>query len=162
MKRPKDDGWRICPDVPETLLTILPREAKVVELGGGIGSPYLHHLFPNTTTIEHAQSWADYLREMGLTYMHLPLVDGWYQDSPELEAALSSADCLVVDGPPGRLRSRIRTRLSQVAPNCLVVWDDSQRTAMARLIQELVLGGWDLVAEVRDGKRTTTITRAPR
>lgn len=162
MKRPEDDGWRICPDVPELLLSIIPRDAKVVELGGGMGSPYLHHLFNQAITIEHAQAWADYLRELGLSFMHLPLVGGWYQESQELNEALKAADCIIVDGPPGQLRAHIRTRLHHFPPDCVVVWDDSQRPHARELLAELTAAGWKLLSEVQDGHRRTTIMKTPR
>lgn len=162
MNRPQDDGWRIHPLVPETLRTMLPRDAKVVELGGGTGSPYLHHIFPNAVTIEHAQTWADYLQGMGLAYMHIPLSGGWYKETDELLAALAGADCIIVDGPPARRRINVRSRLIHFPPDCVVVFDDSQRLQLAELIDQLVEdGGWLPLEGVRDGKRQTTILRTP-
>ena len=162
MERPKDDGWRIDPNVPETLMTMLPRSAKVVELGGGIGSPYLHHLFPNTITIEHSQKWASYLIEMGLRMMHLPLVAGWYEETPELLYHLASADCIIVDGPPGELRPKVRRRLGSFAHDAVVVFDDSHRHQIHELLEHLVEdGGWERLGSLRDGKRETSILRTP-
>jgi hypothetical protein len=162
MKRPKSDGWNMHPLVSETLRDMLPRHAKVVELGGGTGSPYLQHLFPNTTTIEHDQSWADYLSQMQLTYMHVPLSGGWYKETPLLIAKLAEAHCIIVDGPPGRMRPNVRGRLRYFPADCIVVFDDSQRDHNEQLIRKLMRDqGWQALEAISDGKRTTTILKTP-
>ena len=95
--------------------------------------------------------------------MHVPLSGGWYKETPLLIFnKLAEADCIIVDGPPGRMRPNVRGRLRYFPADCVVVFDDSQRDHNDQLIRKLRRDqGWQALEAISDGKRTTTILKTP-
>ena len=149
------NAWQMSPAVQQWMVKHIPRSATVLELGGGTGSVALHAAF-RTTTVEHDERWTAYLRRTGLATHHAPIdEDGWYTMTPELERHLSTADVVVIDGPPGALRKNATRHLDQIKPGAFVIFDDSNRPDVAAMIL------YPTVAVLRDENRTTHITKKP-
>lgn len=147
------DNWSISPKVHLWMARHVPRDAQVLELGGGAGTPALHELFPNTITVEHDERWTRMLRNQGLYILHAPLERGWYSRTPELKQALAAADVIIVDGPPGGLRKNGAPHLYPIKAGTWVLYDDSHRPDVRANIAHPV------VTVIEDQHRTTTITR---
>jgi hypothetical protein len=148
------NAWQISTKVHDWMTRHIPRRSIVLELGGGTGSHALHTAF-TTTTVEHDERWTRYLRRTGLSTHHAPLTRGWYDLTPELDRHLSTADVVVVDGPPGLLRKNIAPHLDRIKAGAFVIFDDSHRPEVRALIT------YPTVAVIRDGDRTTHVTKKP-
>lgn len=148
------NAWQVSPRVHTWMLKHIPRSATVLELGGGTGSATLHRAWP-TTTVEHDDRWTAYLRRSGFATHHAPLHEGWYTVTDELTRHLSTADVVLIDGPPGALRKNIAKHLDTIKPGAFVIFDDSHRPDVARLIEYPVL------AVITDGARTSHVTKKP-
>lgn len=148
------NAWQMSPLVQEWMTRHIPRKATVLELGGGTGSVGLHATW-RTTTVEHDERWTAYLRRTGLATHHAPIVDGWYELTPELERLLSTADVVVIDGPPGALRTNAAPHLDHIKPGAFVIFDDTHRAKVRRMVT------YPTVTVITDGPRTTHITKKP-
>ncbi len=148
------DPWSVSPKVHEWMERHIPRSAKVLEIGGGAGTPALHDMFPNAITVEHDERWTRLLRQLDLHIIHAPLERGWYTLSHDLQAALQTADAVLIDGPPGGLRRNGPRHLALIKPGAWVLYDDSQRPDVRAGIAHPV------VTTITDQHRSTTITRS--
>lgn len=156
------DLYAINPTVSNWIARTYP-EAKVVEIGGGNGSRYLHRVCRGTYTIEHHPKWAAVLRQDGLWHGKCHLTNGWYDLTQEAEAQLRQADVVVVDGPPGKLRQNIRHNLHYIKPGAVVLFDDTHRAELQAICNNLTtVHGWEYIKEIPDsGQRSTTVLRKP-
>lgn len=155
------DPWAMNPKVSEWLGENLDAELRAVELGGGSGSILLHGLFRNCVTVEHDETFTKMLRKARLTVLEVPLRDGWYDMTTDLPALIQSAQLLVVDGPSGWRRENIKKHTAHISPGTVVVFDDSQRSALQLYLDDLVSAGWEVLECIRDGHRTAHIMRKP-
>jgi hypothetical protein len=159
--QPSTNPWALNPHVSEFLALEYPG-AKILELGGGTGSPYLHHLNSDVLTVEHDPDWITYLEGMGCRYLAVPLEAGWYLPSKELGQAMAAAQVIVVDGPPGRKRVNFMQHLHRVPPGCVVVLDDAHRPEIANLEDHARDNlGWLPVEAFHDGRRRAVLLQKP-
>lgn len=156
------DAYAMNPAVTDWIARTYP-SAKVVEIGGGTGSAYLHRKCPGTYTIEHHPRWAAVLRSDGLWHGKCNLQDGWYDLTAEAEDQLRHADVVVVDGPPGSLRNKIINHVHLFKPGAVVVFDDSHRDGIQKIIASLTgVGGWKQLHKIAEEEtRTTTVLQVP-
>ena len=101
------DRFNIPPPVLAWCHGNLPENAKVLELGSGLGTRELAKHFA-VTSVEHdpqfLNAWDSY-------YIHAPLVDGYYQRDAMERALESEYAAIIIDGPPAFERSNRRSRL---------------------------------------------------
>lgn len=124
--KPCFGGSGITEDVFQAICREIEKGDTVIELGAGDAStPALASRFV-VYSVEHDP---DYIGKYPVTYIHAPLVDGWY--SPEVLArSLPLVYKLVlVDGPPGDRdnRSRILEHLDLFDPQAKYVIHDIHR-----------------------------------
>ncbi len=97
-------SWRLPEEAFEFLAPKLRAlgNVPVVELGSGPGTMRLAVLCRGRLwSVEHDETWLE--KYPVTTYIHAPIVDGWY-DRTALEAALpKSIGALIVDGPPQKI-----------------------------------------------------------
>jgi hypothetical protein len=148
-----NDAWALARQVIEWMYANVPREATVLELGGGRGSKRISRHFRNTTTVEHDPVWVGFLLRQGVPTLHRPLVDGWYEADPLLIELLSEADVVVVDGPIGSLRNNIEPYLKHIKAGATVVFDDTHRAKTRALVR------WPITHEIYSDRRRTTICK---
>jgi len=94
-------GWSISEDMLDYLYS-LPKGAKMVELGSGIGTKYLLKHF-NLTSIEQNEA---YVNKYHSNYIHAPIANGWFDINALIGKDLT-CDVLLVDAPFGVSRAPI-------------------------------------------------------
>lgn len=145
------------------------RPEQIVELGSGrstlLIAQRLEHLGQgHVTSLDHLQEFADrtrtWLRELGgverATVIHAPITDHelagetwpWYSMEVAKNRLPDRIDLLVVDGPPGELRTDSRwpavpLLLDRLAADAVVILDDGDRTDETRIAHSWheLLGG---------------------
>jgi len=91
-------GSGITEDVFQAICGLLDKGDTVLELGGGAAStPALASRF-TVYTVEHDPK---YLYLYPSTYIHAPLVNGWYSREVLEKQIPKHYDLVLVDGPPG-------------------------------------------------------------
>ena len=159
-------GGAASPDLLLLLCRIMLQQQpqRIVECGAGVSTVILGYLAQqlgrgHVTTLEHNHEWfervsrwiADHGLQDSVTLVHAPLVAQsetgtaftWYAQ-PQVDALLAAAqpiDLLFVDGPPLYESSTDRypalLRLGRaVAPDGVVVLDDTSRTGEQRLARD--------------------------
>ena len=101
------DWFNIPPPVLAWCHANLPKNAKVLELGSGLGTRELAKHFA-VTSVEHDRR---FLNAWDSNYIHAPLVDGYYQRDAMEQALESEYAAIIIDGPPAFERSNRRSRL---------------------------------------------------
>lgn len=184
---PTTRGWAASPDLLLLLVSLVEqhRPATVLDLGSGSTTLWMatamrtHGIEGRIIAIDHDENYAELTRravvEHGLDkyadVRHAPLQDlelagetwPWY--SVDALADVQHVDLLVVDGPPGVLRSHARypalpTLLHRLAPGALVVIDDYARpdeTAMVERWRDEI-PGWSL-RKLQHEKGTAVLSR---
>jgi hypothetical protein len=112
----------------------------VVELGSGHGSQRLAAALPDgcrLVSVEHDDRFVGLVP--GLSYVHAPIVDGWY-DATRLAASLPPAAeiaAVVIDGPPKAIgRAGVLLHLERLGAGPIVV-DDAHRPADLEVAREI-------------------------
>jgi len=80
----------------------LTRKCNVVELGSGAGTPLIADMCERLYSIEHDAAWIG-MYPFDTNYIPAPIVDGWYDPEVIARCMPKEYDCIVVDGPPGRI-----------------------------------------------------------
>jgi len=109
-------------------------EATFLEFGGGAGSLDLHAAFYGFT-VEHDYRWYDWLTRKGIQTIYAPLDNGFYMLTKKLQRRVQLAEIVVIDGPPGRLRENAHRIQQFIKPGATVVYDDSHRNYVAKMMQ---------------------------
>lgn len=183
---PPSRKWAASPDFILALCSrvLSDRPELVVELGGGLSTIWLGYAVERAgkgrvVSIDHDAEYAErtraLVRQHGLEDVvevrHAPLIDvtvgndswPWY-DTTVLDD-LDGCDLLVVDGPPGALRSHARypampLLVNRLAETAVVMVDDCVRTdeqeIVARWVEEYP--GWR-VETLEHEKRTSVLSR---
>jgi hypothetical protein len=124
-------AWSLPPDAFEFLRSRLSPEATVVELGSGEGTRRLVDSYARVFSVEHDEK---FVGKYGSTYIHAPIVDGWYDRTAIAYALPSRFDCVIVDGPPGNIgRQGVLRHLDLFGPVPMLV-DDVHRPAEREVI----------------------------
>lgn len=112
----------------------LPAGKTILELGSGNGTAHLVKRW-DVVSVEHSPRFVGL---HGSTYIHAPIVDGWY-DTEVLRAQLPSEyDLIFVDGPPGSIgRDGFYTHFSLFRDDVPVVLDDTHRPQERQLVRLL-------------------------
>lgn len=148
-----NDQWMMSRRVVEWMEKNLDPSLRILELGGGRGSKRIQIRWRNSLTIEHDPKWVGHLLRAGCSVMHRPLVDGWYEMDDELREEIQKADVLIIDGPPGYLRTNILPFMDLPKEGCILIIDDTHRAKNRSLIQD------PIIATIKDEKRMTHITK---
>ena len=118
-------SWALPLEVFAFLRRRLRRPATVIEFGSGEGTANLVESYGSVYTVEHDPAWLGKVH--GATYIHAPIVDGWY-DRAALDALPLNPDCIVIDGPPGAIgRAGILRHLDLLGYAPLIVDDVHRR-----------------------------------
>lgn len=117
--------WRLPPEAFEFLRHHLAQPATIVELGSGDGTHLLREL-GQVCSIEHDEAW---LRTGPFTsFIHAPIVDGWYDPAAIRGKLPDKYDCLIVDGPPGSIgRGGLLANLDLFRQDVPLLLDDVHR-----------------------------------
>ncbi|MGH3682603.1 MAG: class I SAM-dependent methyltransferase [Natronosporangium sp.] len=184
---PLDGGWAVAPDFMLLLVSLVRerRPATIVELGSGASTVWtalaLQELGIESrmVAVDHDVTFAERTRErltaLGLEKVvevrHAPLVDvevdgevyPWYDRAAF--ADVDSCDLLVVDGPPGILRSESRYPAlpllgERICPGGQVLMDDLVREDEQHIVARWVaqLPGWR-VRELSLAKGAALLTK---
>ena len=121
------------------------QDPRVIEYGSGSGTPWLCERAERAISVEHLAPWAEkvsaLLDEMGLTNHRMivePLGDGYVM---AIEEEGGPYDLVIVDG---RLRVKcVRTAINHVAPDGMLVLDNSERPYYKPAIDLLDGLGWE-------------------
>jgi hypothetical protein len=121
------DLWAAPQAVHEYLERRLPEGAHILELGSGSGTTRLveHYEF-QVTTVEHDP---EYLNKCaGATYIHAPIISGWYDTSILRTELPAGYDVLLVDGPTGAIgRGGLFSNLDLFDTSKPMIFDDVNR-----------------------------------
>lgn len=150
------DLYQISRKVHDWMEKNLDRKSRVLELGGGRGSKRLQNLFPNSLTIEHDPHWVGHLLRASCRVMHRPLVDGWFEIDDELREEIRKADVILIDGPPGYLRSNFEKHWDLLSGETILIIDDTHRAKVRRMVKD------EIIAIIHDDRRMTHITKSKR
>lgn len=161
--------WSISPALAawlEELSHERPGIRRILELGPGWSTSLLAAGWPlaSITTIEHdwrfaRQHLSDLSRLANVRLIIAPLVESpatglWY-DLADL--TFSGIDLLLIDGPPGGLRPRIRagaaSLLPALSPGALVVLDDACRADESALVDDWCRTRFEALEPLYDGGR---------
>ena len=125
------DDWSISKECFEKIVSILPFDSTILELGSGRMTE-LFSKFYNVYTVEQDEEWVDHFPDP--TYFHVPVkemetihfgLQSWY-DTDILKEKLQniSYDLLLIDGPKGR-RGGFLDQLELFDNNVVWVFDDT-------------------------------------
>jgi hypothetical protein len=102
----RTDNGSISPELFHYIRELLPDGATILELGSGEGTRELSKSY-RMYSIEHNRRW---LNKYKSTYIHAPLVGGWY-DVEILDRNLPETyDLILVDGPPAHKKNISKSR----------------------------------------------------
>lgn len=123
-------SWALPPEAFWFLGSRLGDRAVVLELGSGEGTERLVRMARKVYSVEHDEAW---LGKYGSTYIHAPIVDGWY-DRAALEGKLPEhPDCVIVDGPPGAIGRQGMLRHLDLFGSAPLLVDDVHRPSEMEL-----------------------------
>ena len=148
--------WAISKQLFDYLRETLPSGSTILELGSGAGTAELAKHY-RMYSVEHD---ASFLNQHSSTYIHAPIVNGWYDTSIFSGQRPSSYDLLLVDGPPQTIgREGILQNLALLDLTKPAVIDDVHREPERRILDALArhIG---VVPEIRsDGTKSFGILR---
>lgn len=98
----------------------------ILEFGSGLGTDALLRYY-NVVSIEHNPSFVGNRNESHVCFF-APIENGWYKRKVVQEALKCSFDLILIDGPPGELRSGVLSHID-LFRNVLspIIFDDVQR-----------------------------------
>jgi hypothetical protein len=117
-------GWSISKELFDWILSNLPKGSTILELGSGGGTKELVKFY-NVYSVEHDIKWVDLVPES--TYIHAPLVDGWYDVEILKDKLPKEYDLLLIDGPIGENRINIINHYDIFNKNIPIIIDDTNR-----------------------------------
>ena len=129
-------GWAIDVQLFLWMEQNIASGSRVVELGSGKGTGPLSETY-ELTSIEHNLQWLGYCPTT--SYVHAPLVDGWY-DAECVEHALEQSGdyvAVLIDGPPGAFRKGMADYLDIFNKDAIYIVDDAQRPGEQWLMGEM-------------------------
>lgn len=127
-------GWAISKQLFDWLLAKLPSSSTILELGSGAGTKELAKHF-RVYSVEHDVRFLD---RYDSTYIHAPIVEGWYDPAILAERLPASYDLLLVDGPPQQIgRGGILKHLTLFDLTKPIVIDDVHRKAERRILDKI-------------------------
>jgi predicted O-methyltransferase YrrM len=138
------------------LVKHLQAGSTILELGSGAGTKVLSRTW-KMWSVEHDPKWLNRCRST--TYIHAPIVDGWY-DLEILAAQLPKKyDLLLIDGPPGRQRPGVIGHLEALFNlQVPVVVDDVHRKGDMRIAKAIAeITGRELTTLPSDYRRRFAI-----
>jgi len=144
--------WSITEQHLSWLSSRLPENKTILELGSGNGT---YHLCVNwkVFSVEHDPRFLH--RHGSSTYIHAPIVDGWY-DVQVLKSQLPKHyDLLIIDGPPGTIgRTKMLEHLDLFCLDVPIMVDDTHRIAERKIATELgkLLDRKPLITMCKDGR----------
>jgi predicted O-methyltransferase YrrM len=185
---PATRGWAASPDLLLLLVSLVEqrRPATVLDLGSGSTTLWMatamrtHGMEGRIVAIDHDLTYAQLTQQALVAHglekyvdlRHAPLTDldlageAWPWYDVDVLADVRDVDLLVVDGPPGILRSQARypalpTLLDRLTPDALVVLDDYARPDETALVVRWreEFPGWSL-RELAHEKGTAILSRS--
>lgn len=112
----------------------LPEGSTILELGSGSGTAHLCERW-TVYSVEHD---AEFVGRHGSTYIHAPIIDGWYDVSVLEREMPQRYDLLIVDGPPGRIgRRKFLAHLDLFRDDVPILVDDTHRAQEAEIARRL-------------------------
>lgn len=117
-------GWSISKELFDWILSNLSKGSTILELGSGSGTKELVKFY-NVYSVEHDIKWVDLVPES--TYIHAPLVDGWYDVEILKDKLPKEYDLLLIDGPIGESRINIINHYDMFNKNIPIIIDDTNR-----------------------------------
>lgn len=113
-------------------LGTLPYEPHIIEFGSGTGTRVLMNAGCIVTSFEHDPTWAE---KTGA--IHAPIADDWYDVDTVLRYMPEQADCIIVDGPPGRIGRGGLMRVLDQLPDAPFIVDDVHRIPEMQLAKAI-------------------------
>ncbi len=122
------NAWTMPESVFEWLAFRAPSDfgyETIVELGSGEGSAVLANICRKLYSVEHDEKFLGQVP--ATTYIHAPIVSGWYDADAISKSLPDNYDLLVIDGPPGTIgRFGFVEHLAMFA-DVPMLFDDVQR-----------------------------------
>ena len=119
-------GWSIDVDLYNWLLTNVPEQSTILELGSGFGTSALVKHW-NVFSVEENPQWVNAYHNQ---YIYAPIKNDWY-DRQALKVLPDSYDVLLVDGPAHGTRTEMNKYLDVLKLNTsgckFVIFDDVDR-----------------------------------
>lgn len=130
------NGWSIGEELLNNLLTRLPKGSTVLEFGSGKGTIELAKFY-DVISVDHNEKWQGLTDNA--TYIHAPLIDGWYNMEPVYEAIKSKdIKTIILDGPPGSgNRKGFLEHLPKIGKRISIIVDDTNRAAEAKTAKDI-------------------------
>lgn len=118
-------------------ITKLLSGGVILELGSGYGTKILSERY-TMYSIEHNDSW---LNKYDSTYIHAPIIDGWYDVDVLRNELPIGYDLILIDGPPTTISPQIRTgflkNISLFNTDAIMVFDDVNRSSERWLTEQV-------------------------
>lgn len=125
-------GYSIDIEVLYEILTLVPENELVLELGSGAGSEELLKHF-KLCSVEHDLKW---LNKYHKNYIYAPIVNGWYDCNILKNKLPKNYKLILVDGPPGSIgRMGFFKNIELFDKNTHIIFDDVNRIAELNLLK---------------------------
>jgi hypothetical protein len=116
--------WSINRDLVEFLLTFLPQDSTILELGSGKGTEILSSIY-KMYSIEENINFVDIYDSH---YIFAPIKDGWYDvDILRKEISDIKYDAILIDGPAHGERLGFYDWIHLFKTDCVMIFDDIDR-----------------------------------
>lgn len=124
-------GSGIMEETFKFICELLPPGKTVLEFGSGdVSTAYLSKRY-KLFSVEDKAEW---IGKHNSTYIHAPLVKGWYDLSKVLAGLPATYDLILVDGPTGEgNRGGFLENVDSFYHECPIIFDDTNRAAEKQL-----------------------------
>lgn len=130
------NSWAIGVELLNWLLSSVAKGSTILEFGAGTGTIELGRFY-DVISIEHNPVWLGLSKTA--TYVHAPLVGGWY-DVKAVAKAIRGKDikAIIVDGPPGAgNREGFINNFHLFSKRSIIIVDDTNRSKELALSQKI-------------------------
>lgn len=143
-------GWSLDKD---TLLYIednLTKGSHILEFGSGRGTDALLNKY-RVTSVEHDERYV-YRREKNHTIVHAPITDGWYSKNVLRKIMANKFDLIIIDGPPGELRSGLTKNIELFSNVSIPIIFDDMGRELDKKVMETFCSSMDYEFKLFRGK----------
>jgi hypothetical protein len=114
----------------------IPHGSNILELGSGPGTIKLSKYF-TMYSIEHDRDWVG--RDPKGTYIHAPIVNGWYNRQIVKNNLPLKYNMLLIDGPTGTIgRHKVLDNLDLFNLDVPIVFDDTNRKTELQIFKKML------------------------
>lgn len=118
------NGFAISTEMFEWIRTNIKEGSTILELGSGNGTIELSKWY-NVYSIEQNKKWVGVAKNS--TYIYAPIKNGWYDTEIVFNNLPENYALLIIDGPTGISRNKMKEYWGQFNTNIPILVDDTHR-----------------------------------